>query len=151
MNPVRNEELKNAIKTLKQDSSTENYVEMLNQVVRARLIIPVYMDRKPEYDEKLREIVLEKDTEISFELIKSEKGNLYYPVFTDGAELRVCIEDKDQQSLIVNFDDLAALTLQPQSPIDGFVINPMSDDVRFSAEMISAMKENMEKEDAGNK
>ncbi|MFR6257164.1 MAG: SseB family protein [Anaerovoracaceae bacterium] len=146
MNPVKNEELKNAIRDFTKNSSEKNYVKLLNEVVAARLLIPVYMDRKPEYDEKLQEIVLEKDTQISFELIKSEKGSLYYPVFTDGAEMRKCVEDKDQQSLIVNFDDLAAMLLQPQNKVEGFSVNPLSDDIRFSAEMVEAMKKDMEKE-----
>ena len=68
MNPVKNEELKNAIRDFTKNSSEKNYVKLLNEVVAARLLIPVYMDRKPEYDEKLQEIVLEKDTQISFEL-----------------------------------------------------------------------------------
>ena len=89
---------------------------------------------------------MEKDTQISFELIKSEKGSLYYPVFTDGTEMRKCVEDKDQQSLIVNFDDLAAMLLQPQNKVEGFSVNPLSDDIRFSAEMVEAMKKDMEKE-----
>lgn len=146
MNPVKNQRLKDAIEALRKEQTTENYVKLLNEVVAAKLLIPVLLDKKPEYDEKLNEIMLEKDTEISFELIKSEKGELYYPVFTDGEELRKCDDDKDRQSLIVNFDDLAAMLLQPQNQVAGFSINPMSDDVRFTTEMIAAMKRDMEKE-----
>ena len=93
---------------------------------------------------KIREV--EKDTQISFELIKSGNGDLYYPVFTDGPEMKKCEVDKDQHSLIVNFDDLAAMLLQPQNAVAGFVINPMSDNICFSTEMIAAMKKDMEKE-----
>ena len=38
-----------------------------------------------------------------------------------------CDIEKDQHSMIVNFDDLAAILLMPQSGIAGFSINPMSD------------------------
>ena len=34
-----------------------------------------FMDKDPEYDEKLKEVVLEKDTRISFELIKAKMEN----------------------------------------------------------------------------
>ena len=60
--------------------------------------------------------------------------------------MKKCEIDKDQHSLIVNFDDLAAMLLQPQNAVAGFVINPMSDNICFSTEMIAAMKKDMEKE-----
>ena len=146
LSPVNNPELKDAIKAAKQNPSTETTVRLLNEVVKARLLVPVSMDRDPEYDAKINEVILEKDTQISFELIKSGNGDLYYQVFTDGPEMKKCEIDKDQHSLIVNFDDLAAMLLQPQNAVAGFVINPMSDNICFSTEMIAAMKKDMEKE-----
>ena len=146
LSPVNNPELKDAIKAAKQNPSTETTVRLLNEVVKARLLVPVSMDRDPEYDAKINEVILEKDTQISFELIKSGNGDLYYPVFTGGPEMKKCEIDKDQHSLIVNFDDLAAMLLQPQNAVAGFVINPMSDNICFSTEMIAAMKKDMEKE-----
>lgn len=146
VSPVSNPELKKAIKAAKENPGMENTVKMLNEVVSAKLLAPVSMDRDPEYDAKINEVILEKDTQISFELIKSGNGDLYYPVFTDGPEMKKCEIDKDQHSLIVNFDDLAAMLLQPQNAVAGFVINPMSDNICFSTEMIAAMKKDMEKE-----
>ena len=57
-----------------------------------------------------------------------------------------CEIEKDQHSMIVNFDDLAAILLMPQSGIAGFAINPMSDNLCFSKEMVASMKRDMEKE-----
>lgn len=147
ISPVKNPELKAAIVKAKEDAGMENSVRFLNEVVRARLLAPVTMDRPPEYDKETGEIILEKDTAISFELIAADNGDLYYPVFTDGEEMLKCEIDKDQHSLIVNFDDLSAMLLnQPQCSVAGFVINPMSDNVVFSNEMIAAMKKDMAKE-----
>ena len=125
---------------------TSARTDFLNEVIKARLLAPVEMDKAPEYDMKLDEVILEKDTEIRFELIKAANGALYYPVFTDGEEMRKVDIEKDQHSLILNFDDLAAMLLQPQNAVAGFVINPMSDNVVFSTEMVAAMKKDMEKE-----
>lgn len=147
--PVKNPDLKKAIKDARKEPNEENSVRLLNEVVKARLLIPVSMDKDPEYDEKLKEVVLEKDTRISFELIKAKNGELYYPVFTDGEEMLKCDIEKDQHSMIVNFDDLAAILLMPQSGIAGFSINPMSDNLCFRTEMVAAMKRDMEKERKG--
>ena len=144
--PVRNPELKKAMEEAKKDPGMENSIRLLNEVVKARLLIPVSMDKDPQYDRKLEEVVLEKDTRISFELIKAASGDLYYPVFTDGEEMIKCEIEKDQHSMIVNFDDLAAILLMPQSGVAGFAINPMSDNLCFSKEMVASMKRDMEKE-----
>ena len=144
--PVRNPELKKAMEEAKKDPGMENSIRLLNEVVKARLLIPVSMDKDPQYDRKLEEVVLEKDTRISFELIKAASGDLYYPVFTDGEEMITCEIEKEQHSMIVNFDDLAAILLMPQSGIAGFAINPMSDNLCFSKEMVASMKRDMEKE-----
>ena len=51
--PVRNPELKKAIQNAKKDPGMENSVRLLNEVVRAKLLIPVSMDKDPEYDKAL--------------------------------------------------------------------------------------------------
>ena len=146
LRPVENPKLKQAIKKVKKDPSAENSSNFLNEIVRAEFIIPVSIDRPAEIDKTAGDIILEKDTEISFELIKTESGKLYYPLFTDGAELEKCKVRRDQQNLIVNFDDMAAILLQPQNQVEGFTVNPMSDDMRFSVDIIAAMKKEMDAE-----
>ena len=144
--PIKNPALKEAIAQAKKDPGVENTVKLLNEVVSAKLLIPVSMDKGPKYDSEKDEIVIEKDTQINFELIKSSEGALYYPVFTDGVEMSKCDLDEDQQSLIMNFNDLAAILLQPQNAVAGFVINPMSDNISFPVDMVAAMIEDMENE-----
>lgn len=144
--PVKNPKLKAAAEAAKKDPCMENSVRLLNEVVRARLLIPVSMDKSPVYDKSLDEVVLEENTEISFELIKAANGDIYYPVFTDGEEMIKCGVGRGQQSMIVNFDDLAAMLLNPVNAVAGFTINPMSDNLCFTTDMVSAMKKDMEKE-----
>lgn len=147
--PVRNDSLLESIRALKKEESKENTVRFLNEVVRARLLAPVALDREPVLDKKEREIVLEKDTTISFELIKASNGDLYYPVFTHGEALRQCGGEKDQQSMIVNFEDLANMILGQSKAVRGFVINPMAENICFPSEMIEAMIAEMERETQG--
>lgn len=144
--PVKNPKLKEAADIAKKEPSKENSVRLLNEVVMARLLIPVSMDKSPVYDKELGEVMLEENTEISFELIKANNGDIYYPVFTDGEEMIKCGVGTSQQSMIVNFDDLAAMLLNPVNAVAGFVINPMSDNLCFKTDMVAAMKRDMEKE-----
>ena len=145
--PVRNDSLKEAMDQLRNDPTKENNIVVLNEVVRAGLLAPVSMDREPELDPETGEVILDKDTEIRFEIITNNKGELYYPVFTDGAELKKCSDEPDQRVLIVNFADLAAMIAAQNNQISGFVINPRGDNMVFPAEMIAKMSEEMTRED----
>lgn len=144
--PVKNDELVESIKHAKEDASQENTVKMLNQVVRAKLLAPISLDKAPVIEGEDGQVVLEKDTTVSFELIKAQNGDLYYPVFTDGEELRKCSAEKNQHSMIVNFEDLANIILNQGKAVRGFVINPMGQNICFTSEMIEGMIKDMEAE-----
>lgn len=146
--PIRNDSLLESIHKAKQDSSQENTVKMLNEVVKAKLLAPVSLDREPEASGEEGQVVLEKDTTISFEMIKAKNGDLYYPVFTHGEELRKCSADSNQHSMIVNFEDLANMILSQSKVVRGFVINPMGENICFTSEMIDDMMKEMKKEAA---
>lgn len=144
--PVRNDELLESIKKAKEDASQENTVKLLNQVVRAKLLAPISLDKPPVMEGEDGQVALEKDTTVSFELIKAQNGDLYYPVFTHGEELRKCSTEQNQHSMIVNFEDLANIILGQGKAVRGFVINPMGENICFTSEMIEGMMKDMEAE-----
>ena len=94
------------------------------------------------------DVFLEKDTTISFELIKAANGDLYYPVFTHGEELKKCSKEQDQHTMKVTFEDLANMILNQGKVVKGFVINPMGENICFTADMIEGMIHSMREEDA---
>ena len=146
--PIRNDGLLEVIHQVQKDPSTENIVKMFNAVVTAELLAPITLDKDPTMEKN--DVFLEKDTMISFELIKAANGDLYYPVFTHGEELKKCSEDKDQHTMKVTFEDLANMILNQGKVVKGFVINPMGENICFTADMIESMINSMKKEDAEN-
>ena len=86
--------------------------------------------------------VFEKDSIISFEMLKGRDSTDYMPVFTDWEELR-----KDKRyaeghvdALIVDFDDIAAVT----GSRAGAVVNPFSHSFVISPENLIHMKKHKE-------
>ena len=144
ISPVSNPDLIKAINKAKENPDQINSNRMLNEAVKAKYLIPIkmestiVMDGNKGYDDV-------EDANINFELLKANTGKIYYPVFTDLKELQKCAVDKNQSSMVVSFDDLAALLLQPMNAIAGFVINPMGENICFSTQMIAAMRKDMEK------
>ena len=130
MTPVRNDALLDAIHEVQADPSTDKIVKMFNAVVTAELLAPISLDKDPTMDEK--DVYLEKDTTISFELIKAANGDLYYPVFTHGEELKKCSKEQDQHTMKVTFEDLANMIIHQGKVVKGFVINPMGENICFT-------------------
>lgn len=146
--PIRNDQLLEAIHAVQKDPSTENIVGMFNAVVNAEMLAPVSLDKDPTMEKD--DVFLEKDTTISFELIKAANGDLYYPVFTHGEELKKCSKEQDQHTMKVTFEDLANMIIHQGRVVKGFVINPMGENICFTADMIEGMINSMKKEDAEN-
>ena len=144
ISPVSNPDLIKAINKAKENPDQINSNRMLNEAVKAKYLIPIKMESTIVMDGNKGYGDVE-DANINFELLKANTGKIYYPVFTDLKELQKCAVDKNQSSMVVSFDDLAALLLQPMNAIAGFVINPMGDNICFSTQMIAAMKKDMEK------
>lgn len=144
ISPVSNPDLIKAINKAKENPDQINSNRMLNEAVKAKYLIPIKMESTIVMDGNKGYGDVE-DANINFELLKANTGKIYYPVFTDLKELQKCAVDKNQSSMVVSFDDLAALLLQPMNAIEGFVINPMGDNICFSTQMIAAMKKDMER------
>ena len=144
ISPVSNPDLIKAINKAKENPDQINSNRMLNEAVKAKYLIPIKMESTIVMDGNKGYGDVE-DANINVELLKANTGKIYYPVFTDLKELQKCAVDKNQSSMVVSFDDLAALLLQPMNAIAGFVINPMGDNVCFSTQMIAAMKKDMER------
>ena len=144
ISPVSNPELINAIKKAKENPDQTNSNRMLNEAVKAKYLIPITMDSTIVMDGD-RGYGDVENASINFELLRANTGKTYYPVFTDLKELQKCLVDKNQSSMVVGFDDMAALLLQPMNAVAGFVINPMGENICFSTQMIAAMKKDMEK------
>ena len=144
--PIRNDGLVECIRAAQKDPVAENVVKMFNAVVNAEMLAPISLDKDPTMEKN--DVFLEKDTMISFELIKAANGDLYYPVFTHGEELKKCSKEQDQHTIKVTFEDLANMIIHQGKVVKGFVINPMGENVCFTAEMIEGMINSMKKEDA---
>ncbi|MFR6186165.1 MAG: enhanced serine sensitivity protein SseB [Lawsonibacter sp.] len=70
------------------------------------------------------EAVTDQKTAIQFQLITTKDGRPFFPAFTDWTELRKFCGPKQQQTLLLRFDDYVAM-LQRNDKAHGFVINPM--------------------------
>lgn len=147
--PVTNPELVRAISEIGENNSKEMQDQVINEVMKAHFISPVIISPSPEASININEAVLKENTTISFSIIENTANQKLFLAFTDWDELRKWHNSKNQQTLILTFDDLAAMVLDEKGNSDGFVINPFGGNVIFNKLMIRALKEEKDRRAKG--
>ena len=111
--PVTNPELTRLLAALHQDNTPENQEAVLREVLyHARFLAPVVMTPTKS-----------GDAAVQFQLIQSRDKRPFLPAFTDWPELRKLCGPRDQQTLVMTFDDYAR-AVAATGECAGFVINP---------------------------
>ena len=125
---IKNPELIEAMNKVRKDNSEENMLEVLTHAVKARFILPVDGDVK----EKMR-----------FHAVSGDNGNIYQVIYADTLSFNLAFGDKKQNGIVAGFMDMVDLVLGENSKIDGFVINPGTQELVFKKEMLKAIAEQL--------
>ncbi|MBQ8984162.1 MAG: SseB family protein [Lachnospiraceae bacterium] len=139
-NDIINPALMLAISRMKEHNNQDTQNKMVEEALNARFLVPCEMKFAPgtEHEQKRTPA----NTFPNINLIKTTEGKLYFMAFTDMGELKKW-QDKDGQNvLIMSFDDVAGLALNPKSNTEGFVINPSTTNVVFQNQLIATILHN---------
>lgn len=147
--PVTNPELVEAINAIAENNTKENQDRVINEVMKAHFLSPVIISPTPESSGNNGETVLKENTKINFSIIENTANQHYFLAFTDWDELRKWHVNENQQTLILTFDDLAAMVLDEKGNSDGFVINPFGGNITFNKNMVTSLKEEKERRARG--
>jgi hypothetical protein len=143
--PVTNPELVTAIKVMKENNTKENQDNVINKVMEAHFISPVLISPVQGTTSGSNEVVLKENTTINFSMIENTANQQFFLAFTDWEELGKWQKNKNQQTLIMTFDDLASMILHKGGNSEGFVINPFSENIVFNKAMIGTLMEEKER------
>lgn len=119
---IKNPELKQAVADWKENKTPLNEEKMFNVLKESKFIAPVIMDEIPD------DIDLSSgekyETKAKFMLVKDNKGNHFFPAFTEWLEVLKWKNDPDTQPVVVTFDNYAALLLKKNPEARGIVVDP---------------------------
>jgi len=131
--PVANPALVQAIEVARQDSTEQNWAQVVRAAMAAHYLAPI--DIRP------RRAASGSENAFSLHMLKdSANGKRYYPAFTDRGEMDKWRSDDEQRALTLSFDDYSRLVLDGRVPVDGFVINPCGGNVVFNRAMLEAIR-----------
>lgn len=146
---LKNEELVAAMDAIKQNENKETQAAFVSTAVKSRYFAPVDVlnaDGTPLTGNGKMEIP--KDAKFNFKLVKNAKDEQFFPLFTDITEFQKWNKNEKINTIVVVFPQMADL-VSKKPEVNGFVINPMSQNLIFTREILDAMlnniKENMQK------
>ena len=144
-----NQALLSAVERMNRENSRESREAVLDLVISsARFLAPVDITPLPESGEG-NQARLGAGTAIQFQLLSNQEGQPYFPAFTSWEELRRLCGPKNQQTLVLSFDDYAGMILRDGRGA-GFVIDPFGVCLSFDRTMVEHLVRRKE-EQAGQK
>ena len=115
---IKNPNLVAAIEKMQDDNTTENINKMIDEVMKAKFILPAKVTPKTE-----------------------AKTTKFFGVFTDTDELFKWKDTQNAQKVVTDFDSIAQMVMDPQADVKGFVINPFGKSVTFPKQMVHSFKQ----------
>ena len=124
-----NQALLSAVERMNRENSRESREAVLDAVIAsARFLAPVTLLPAQEKGSS------EEGTAIQFQLLPNQEGQPFFPAFTGWEELRKLCGPKNQQTLLLTFDDYAAMILRDNRGA-GFVLDPFGCCLSFDRAM----------------
>lgn len=122
-----NAPLLRAIARMQTENSRESREAVLDLIIaQAQFLAPA--DIVPETEGK--------ETALRFQLLTNQEGQPFFPAFTGWEELRKLCGPKNQQTLVLTFDDYAAMVLRDNRAA-GFVVDPFGSCLSFDRAMMN--------------
>ena len=110
--------LSEALDLLHKENNPQNQNLVLDEIVmRAQFLTPVVLPERTEGT---------PTDAIQFQLIFTQDGRPFFPAFTDWDQLRKLCGPKDQKTVVLAFDNFAAM-LAENPKVGGFVVNPLGE------------------------
>jgi len=127
--PVTNVELVNIMNEFINEKTSQNEIELINQIQYAHFLTPM------NFEGEIEDNIVKKDSTMSFKLLTNTSNESFYMAFTDWTELGKWSTSKEE-TLIIKYDDLKTMVLNDINNIKGFVINPFNQNIIITSELI---------------
>lgn len=133
-----NEDLVKAMNELNKHETADTQKTMIEKVLGARFFAPVdVLDADGNILKGRGKVAIPKDARFNFKLIQNAKGEQYFTVFTDIKEFLKWSKNPKVNTIVVVFPQIAQLAKEKSDAISGFVINPMSQNIIFTQDIIT--------------
>ena len=149
--PITNPELVESMRAMIKSSTPESQNQCLDLIRKAHFLSPATISPPPEktgaYDQYDPES-LPGETKLYLHTIRNRQREQFLPVFTDWPELEKWANHHRLRAVISDWDELCRLVTDARSPYNGFVINPMGENVIFAKRTLIRLLEDLKQQEA---
>ncbi|MCH5297211.1 MAG: enhanced serine sensitivity protein SseB [Ruminococcus sp.] len=138
---IKNPELLKAIEKMQADGSKENIDAMINEIIKAKLILPAKITPTTQAKTENGRTVMQQANQVQFRLLKNGNGEMFFGVFSDVEEMYKWEDTKTASKVVTDFDSLASMVMDEKSNVGGFVINAFGKSVTFPKPMVMSIKQ----------
>lgn len=138
---IKNPELIAAIEKMQADGSKENIDAMINEIIKAKLILPAKITPTTQAKTENGRTVMQQANQVQFRLLKNGNGEMFFGVFTDVEEMYKWEDTKKSSKVVTDFDSLASMVMDEKSNVGGFVVNAFGKSVTFPKPMVMTIKQ----------
>lgn len=138
---IKNPELLDAIEKMQTDGSKENIDAMINEIIKAKLILPAKITPTTQAKTENGRTVMQQANQVQFRLLKNGNGEMFFGVFTDVEEMYKWEDTKNSSKVVTDFDSLASMVMDEKSNVGGFVVNAFGKSVTFTKPMVMTIKQ----------
>lgn len=136
INPiVNNSDLIVALKIMQDKLTPETQSDFINQMIHARFLCPALFDPTPELDEN-GVAMMEDGAKVMLSSLENQKHEMYLVAFTDLKEAQARKQAENQHTVACSYLDFCSIIFKEGSPYAGFVINPFSENIVVSKEIM---------------
>lgn len=138
---IKNPELVDAIEKMQAENTAENINHMIDEVVKAKFILPAKVTPKTEAKTTNGQTVMQQSTQVQFRLLENGNKEKFFGVFTDTDEMFKWKDTDKSQKVVTDFDSVAQMVMDPHADVKGFVINAFGHSVTFPKQMVHSIKQ----------
>ncbi len=135
---LRNEQLVATMNALKENENKDTQSAFVTEALKAKYFAPVdILNPDGTVLEGEGKMEIPKDAKFNFKLIVNNKGEQFFPIFTDISEFQKWNKDQKIKTIVVVLPQMASLAEKKDNEVKGIVINPMSQNLVFTNEILA--------------
>lgn len=134
-----------ALKTMQGHPTPQSQGDFINHMIHARFLTPAVLDPEPETDEN-GELVLASGTKVMFRAVSNAEKKAFLIAFTDSKDAEQNKMEKEGEithTVVTTYLDFCNVILNDKSPYSGFVINPFTENVVVTREIMQDINRNI--------
>lgn len=148
---LKNETLVKAMEALKANETLETQNAFIKAAIPAKYFVPVdIVNADGSVIEGSGKVKVPEDAKFNFKLIVNNNGDQFFPLFTDMDEFRKWNKSEKIKAIVATFPQMAGLVSSKTDVAKGFVINPMSQNLIFTKEILDSILNTIKEQAAKN-